>query len=85
MAKIIDEPSKLNAISKVNLSSKVQQGSSSWRNLFAQERDNQLKFHPQVKATGSKVIKLPAEVLVEGIKQWNNCLVGLFIGENPDY
>lgn len=49
------------------------------------QADSKYSYHAQMKAVVSEVIKLPQERLAEGIKQWDNSLVGWFIGEAPEF
>lgn len=56
-----------------------------WSNLFKKEEDRTMAYHAPNRPNGSKVVKLPAEVIDEGIKQWKTSLVGQFVGIPPPY
>lgn len=58
---------------------------SSWRNLFKKDLDHKLSFHAHVRDATNGVVTLPQEALESGLKQWENCLVGWFIGDAPDF
>lgn len=58
---------------------------STWSGLFKKKTEQQLSFHAQVKGAGNSIVTIPQEAVEEGIKRWENCLVGWFIGETPEF
>lgn len=48
-------------------------------------KDSKLQYHASVVEKGSSVIKMPAEVLDSGKKQWEWSLVGRYMGEAPHF
>lgn len=58
---------------------------SSWRDLFEENDERRLSFFAQIKASKDGVVRLPTKAIIEGVKKWENCLVGWFVNEVPDY
>lgn len=56
----------------------------SWRGLFATGTNNELKFYAPQSIEGSKVVRLLSDALENGSKQWEQSLVGRFVGDAPD-
>ncbi|XP_039038081.1 uncharacterized protein LOC120175552 [Hibiscus syriacus] len=56
-----------------------------WRNLFVGSKNQSLDFFPHEIRDGVVTVKPPIEVIEEGIADWNNALVGQFIGAAPRF
>ncbi|KAK8656959.1 hypothetical protein V6N13_098893 [Hibiscus sabdariffa] len=48
-------------------------------NLF----DQALPFFPPVKRDGRSFVKPSLDILVDGAQQWENALLGIFLGKSP--
>ncbi|XP_031373156.1 uncharacterized protein LOC116188132 [Punica granatum] len=64
---------------------KVGNGTKSWTNLFGSGCSQSLVFHSPVEVGGRKIAKPPREVIERGKNQWQNCLIGWFVGSTPDF
>lgn len=56
----------------------------SWRGLFANTTKSELKYYAPQSVEGEKVVRLPSDALENGKKQWEQSLVGRFVGDAPD-
>ncbi|MBT1617621.1 hypothetical protein, partial [Klebsiella pneumoniae] len=52
-----------------------------WKSLFTSTAKNSssLKFFEPSRLNGDVIVSPPSEVVLEGVEQWKDCLVGQFI------
>ncbi|XP_039054578.1 uncharacterized protein LOC120196981 [Hibiscus syriacus] len=71
----------------VNLVFRMDSGSTSldWKKLFVGSKEQSLDFFPPELRDGVATVIPPPEVIDEGIADWNNALIGQFLGPAPSF
>ncbi|GLT68044.1 hypothetical protein SLA2020_403070 [Shorea laevis] len=58
---------------------------ASWADVTKETPKQSLSYHPPVVVDGKVMVKLPRAIRAEGIKVWEDCLIGTFQDDPPNY